>query len=90
MVTPKVAEPALNDHAPATCVNVILYCHRKQLYLIVQEYIVYFNTSRPHQGLGQQIPDCLANGSPWPVSQPETEYKIISTPVLGGLHHRYS
>jgi transposase InsO family protein len=71
------------------CLDHMLVLHYKQLHRIVQEYISYFNTSRPHQGLDQQIPDCVANGSPWPVSQPAAGGKIISTPVLG-LHHRYA
>jgi transposase InsO family protein len=72
------------------CLDHMLILQCKQLRRIVQEYIAYFNTSRPHQGLDQQIPDCVANGSPWPVSQPAPGGKIISTSVLGGLHHRYS
>ena len=68
----------------------MLILQLKQLRRIVQEYIAYFNTSRPHQGIDQQIPACVANGSPWPVSPPEADGKIISTPVLGGLHHRYA
>jgi putative transposase len=72
------------------CLDHMLILHLKQLRRIVQEYIAYFNSARPHQGLDQQIPACLANGSPWPVSQPESQGKIISTPVLGGLHHRYA
>jgi len=72
------------------CLDHLLILHLKQLRRLVQEYSAYFNTARPHQGLEQQIPDCVAKGSPWPISQPETEGKINSTPVLGGLHHRYS
>ena len=72
------------------CLDHMLILHLKQRRRIVQEYIAYYYASRPHQGLDQQIPDCVANGSPWPVSQPETESKIFSTPVLGGLHHRYT
>jgi putative transposase len=72
------------------CLDHMLILHRKQLHRIVQEYIAYFNTSRPHQNLDQQVPDGLAHGNPWPVSQPAAGGKIISTSVLGGLHHRYS
>jgi len=72
------------------CLNHILILHLEQLHRIVQEYIAYFNSARPHQGLDQQIPNCVANGSPWPVCQPEAQGKFISTPILGGLHHRYT
>ncbi|MFC1960615.1 integrase, partial [Chloroflexota bacterium] len=56
----------------------------RQLTRIVKEYTTYYNECRPHQGIGQQIPS-----SP---DQPETgdvDGKIISLPVLGGLHHDY-
>jgi len=72
------------------CLDHLLILHLKQLRRIVQEYIAYFNTARPHQGLDQQTPDGVASGSPWPVRKPAAEGKIVSTPVLGGLHHCYS
>jgi hypothetical protein len=42
-----------------------------------------FNMSRPHQGIVQQIPV--------PSSREfyRTGTKVISAPVLGGLHHDY-
>jgi hypothetical protein len=43
----------------------------------------YFNTSRPHQGLGQRIPVPAARQL---CSEPN---KIVAVPVLGGLHHDY-
>ncbi|MBL7163945.1 MAG: transposase, partial [Anaerolineales bacterium] len=72
------------------CLDHMLILHRHQLHRIVQAYIEYYNCSRPHQGIGQQIPECFAKGDPWPVSQPAAGGKITSTPILGGLHHRYA
>ncbi|MCJ7700617.1 MAG: integrase core domain-containing protein [Anaerolineales bacterium] len=67
----------------------IFILHRHQLHRIVQEYIEYFNSSRPHQGIDQQIPNAFVEKQdrPWPISQPTG--RIISTPILGGLHHSY-
>jgi len=48
---------------------------------IAAEYARYFNKARPHQGIGQRIPDCPADG--------EREGEIVEVPVLGGLHHDY-
>ena len=60
-----------------------------QLCRIVQQYSDYYNQSRPHQGIEQQIPVCLARGSSsWPTGKPGG--KIASTPILGGLHHSYT
>jgi putative transposase len=62
--------------------------HRRQLHRIVQEYLDYYNQSRPHQGIRQQIPGCLAEDNPLPTRKPGG--KVTSTPVLNGLHHSYA
>ena len=50
---------------------------------VLLEYVRYFNTMRPHQGLGQRIP----------ISTPQRicadASKVAAMPVLGGLHHDY-
>jgi transposase InsO family protein len=48
---------------------------------VAQQYLLYFNKARPHQGIGQRIPDAPANDN--------HDGKIIAIPVLGGLHHVY-
>jgi putative transposase len=48
---------------------------------VARQYVRYFNTARPHQGIGQRIPD-------GPVNDNQTG-KVIAIPVLGGLHHDY-
>jgi putative transposase len=66
------------------CLDYILILGEWHLYRIVNEYVSYFNHARPHQGRGQQIPCGLhkrQNGK-------QIE-KVISHPVLGGLHHDY-
>ena len=45
------------------------------------EYMAYYNESRTHQS--------LSGNAPTPRSS-EHDGDIIATPVLGGLHHRYS
>ena len=66
------------------CLDQMLIIHRNQLNRVVKEYTDYHNRSRPHQGIGQRIP-ARFNEAP-----PSLAGKIISTPVLGGLHHSYS
>jgi len=70
------------------CLDHMLILHRRQLNRIVQEYLDYYNRSRPHQGIGQQLPESFAEDNRWPTSQPEG--RIASTPVLAGLHHSYT
>jgi len=54
---------------------------RSQIERILEEYVTFYNSQRPHQGLQQQIPN---------PGEPE---KIIGAVcrnvVLGGLHHHY-
>jgi len=67
------------------CLDHFLIFQEKQLHRLLKAYVVYFNQARPHQGLGQRIPDLPVRSAP-PLHQPN---QIIAVPVLGGLHHDY-
>ena len=43
----------------------------------------YFNTARPHQGIGQRVPTARV------LKGPTDPTGVIAIPVLGGLHHDY-
>src|SRR5262249_36982461 len=59
----------------------VLVVDEEQLTRIGREYATFFNQARPHQGIGQRVPD----GTP----TPHANGHIIASPVLGGLHHEY-
>ena len=61
-----------------------LIFHGKQLHRVVREYTAYSNQDRPHQGIGQRIPDYYERG----ISS--SGGKITSRVVLGGLYRSYS
>ena len=63
------------------CLDHILILDERHLHHTVKEYVRYFNMARPHQGIEQHIP-CP------PESLPHSG-KIVSLPILGGLHHDY-
>jgi putative transposase len=67
------------------CLDHVLILSEKQLHRVLHAYAKYFNEARPHQGMHQQVPQgavtCI------PSAQPDE--RIISVPVLGGLHHEY-
>ena len=65
------------------CLDHYLILSEAHLRRIVKEYVVYFNTERPHQGLDQRVPD------PSNYISPSGSQKIIGQPILGGLHHAY-
>ncbi len=67
------------------CLDHVLIVSEAHLWHILKEYVTYFNRSRPHQGIHQQVPEhdeCadlsrVSNGT------------VLAFPVLGGLHHEY-
>jgi hypothetical protein len=54
--------------------------HRKA---VLVEYVAYFNSSRPHQDIGQRVP--VSDGE----AVSAEDGKVIALPVLNGLHHEY-
>jgi transposase InsO family protein len=67
------------------CLDHILIYDGKHLQRVVQKYTNYYNQERPHQGIGQRIPNHYAI----PESKP-TRGRITSKAILGGLHHSYA
>ncbi len=67
------------------CMDHILIHDDKHLRRVFTEYTAYFNQERPHQGIGQRIPNQygLTRSKP-------TRGQITSKAILGGLHHSYS
>jgi len=62
------------------CLDHFLIFSEKQIKKLLTEYFQYFNNRRPHQGLNQSIPD---------LNIENRTGKILSLPVLGGLHNHY-
>jgi putative transposase len=67
------------------CLDHLLILHEKQLHRVLNAYMHYFNQTRPHQGIKQQIPEPKAGSVP----AHHASGKVLSFPVLGGLHHDY-
>ncbi|MEO8288898.1 MAG: integrase core domain-containing protein [Chloroflexota bacterium] len=75
------------------CTDHILILSEKRLYRVIKEYMAYYNRARPHQGIGQRIPEAartpVEEGTTSADQADRAETKVISFPVLGGLHHDY-
>jgi transposase InsO family protein len=67
------------------CLDHLLIFQEKQPQRVLKAYVAYFNQARPHQGIGQQIPERLRSV---PYAQ-DAGNKVIAIPVVGGLHHDY-
>ena len=67
------------------CLDHMLILNEKQLHRVLRAYVAYFNRARPHQGIRQQVPEREVTCVP----SAQVDDRIISIPVLGGLHHEY-
>jgi putative transposase len=65
------------------CLDHMLILNERHLLRVLREYVAYYNTARPHQGLHQRIPDP-------PASSGNPTGTVCATPVLGGLHYSYA
>lgn len=64
------------------CLDHLLILSERHLHRVIGEYVAYFNHSRPHQGLGQRIPD-----PPEAIVHEDLEgaLHVIGHPVLGAF-----
>ena len=62
----------------------VILLYEQHLRNLLSEYVNWYENFRLHQGLGGRSPVPLKAGE-----DDGVEGKIVSIPVLGGLHHRY-
>jgi len=67
------------------CLDHVFILQEKQHERVPGAYVVYFNRARPHQGIQQQRPEPPSK----PLPPDPTGGKVLSFPVLDGLHHDY-
>lgn len=67
------------------CLDHVLILNQGHLKRALSEYVHYYNQSRPHQGIRQRRPKQFDDSQTVP-----SMGRIVSKPVLGGLHHNYS
>ena len=63
------------------CLDHLLIMNERHLEYVLTEYSLYYNRARPHQGIGQQIPES-------PNDQPG-QGPVQRRNILGGLIHDY-
>jgi len=66
------------------CLNHLLIRDERHLFRMLKAYIQYFNSCRPHQGIGQRLPQSPPGEATLRQTGP-----IVTRPILGGLHHHY-
>jgi len=77
--------PPRAPQANAVCERLdhLLVLGARQRSRVLREYVAYCNRARPHQGLGQALPE------PPPEKTERCAGPLRAVPVLGGLHHTY-
>jgi hypothetical protein len=63
------------------CLDKVLIINETHLRRVMREYVTFFNTARPHQGIDQQIPV--------PPASRATSGPVRCRQVLGGILHDY-
>lgn len=63
------------------CLDKVLIINQAHLRCVIREYVAFFNTARPHQGIDQQIPV--------PPASQATSGPVRCRNVLGGIIHDY-
>jgi hypothetical protein len=66
------------------CLEHLLILSERHLYRVLSAYCRYFDSARPHQGIGQALPEPVAVAS-----EASSDTCVRALPVLGGLHHDY-
>ena len=64
-----------------------LILNRAHLRAVLAEYQEHYNTARPHQGIGQRIPD--SDPRPHVTAADPSTWQIRRKPVLSGLINEY-
>jgi transposase InsO family protein len=67
------------------CTDHVLFRDARHAERVLADYLAYYQ-SRPHRSLQLQPPDGAKHLSP---PRPSPGTRIVATPILGGLHHRY-
>ena len=74
------------------CLDWLIPLSENHLRGMLQEWVRHYNEARPHSSLGPGIPDAPA-GLPTPVQSHRHRLppgsRVVSSPILGGLHHEY-
>ena len=73
------------------CLDFVIPLNERHLRRILIEWIAHYNKGRPHSSLGPGIPNSSVPELSTAHSRHQipAEHRVISKPILGGLHHEY-
>ena len=71
------------------CLDFMIPVTQRHLRAILREWIRHYNRGRLHSSLGSGLPDPLADRVASNGHELPDDRRVISTSILGGLHHEY-
>jgi transposase InsO family protein len=73
------------------CLDFMIPVNEKHLRRILREWVLHYNSGRPHSSLGRGIPDEAARNMVRqnPRAIEPNKSRVMSRAILGGLHHEY-
>jgi putative transposase len=73
------------------CLDYLIPLNECHLRSILREFVRYYNRGRPHSALGPGIPEPIQASVPASGNRHRLPagFRVVKTPILGGLHHDY-
>ena len=73
------------------CLDWLIVLNERHLRNTLTEWVAHYNGGRPHASLGPGIPGRVANRilPCSSVHRIRDGHRVVSEPILGGLHHEY-
>lgn len=74
------------------CLDFMIPLNEQHLYVILKQWVPFYNSGRPHMSLGPGIPQprLTSPASPQaPRHRIPSGQRVMARPILGGLHHEY-
>jgi putative transposase len=76
--------------ARRACLDFMIPLNERHLRRVLADCVTRYNQARPHANLGPDIPDRPENTVVRMASHViDRDHRVISRPILGGLHHEY-
>jgi transposase InsO family protein len=71
------------------CLDWMIPFNEDHLRRALREWVAHYNRGRPHTSLGPGIPDAHDLATLESGHRIRDGYRVVATPILGGLHHDY-
>ena len=75
------------------CLDFLIPVNERHLRRMLREWVLHYNSGRPHSSLGPGIPDRGRSAVELRQCQklgPASSSEVVARPILGGLHHEYA